>query len=117
MSHLIFTFSITSLCDQGNAHVKKETKVKLLGVKDLKEKGVEASLVSTDKFDNVTCYSISHLTLTLSIISLCCQGTGSVEKETEVKLLGVKDSKDNGVKARVLTSLISLLFTPSVISR
>ena len=30
MSHLIFTFSITSLCDQGHGHVKKETKVKLL---------------------------------------------------------------------------------------
>ena len=80
---------IASLCYQGKGSVEKETEVKLLGVKDLKEKGVEASLVSTDKFDNVTCYSISHLTFTLSIISLCCQGTGSVEKETEVKLLGV----------------------------
>ena len=30
MSHLIFAFSIISLCYQGNGHVKKETKVKLL---------------------------------------------------------------------------------------
>ena len=70
MSHLIFTFSITSLCDQGHGHVKKETKVKLLGVKDLNEKGVEASLVSTDKFDNVTCYSMSSHIYFINHISL-----------------------------------------------
>ena len=30
MSHLIFNFSITSLCYQGHGSVEKETKVKLL---------------------------------------------------------------------------------------
>ena len=43
---------------------------------------------------------IRHLSLTLSIPSLCDQGDGNVAKETEVKSLGVKggkDSKDGGV--------------------
>ena len=170
MSHLIFTFSITSLCYQGKGSVEKETEVKLLSVKDLKDSGIEArvttslielfltlwvisfspfqSLLSVIRVTDTSrrkprwsslvwkiwrrkasrqaswvptslitlLVTLCHLTFTLSIISLCCQGTGSVKKETEVKLLGVKDSKDNGVEARVLTCLISLLFTLSVIS-
>ena len=76
-------------------------------MKGSKNIGVKESLVSVSKFlDIITFYSISHLTFTLLIASLCYQGKGSVEKETEVKHLGVKDSKDNGIEARVTTSLI-----------
>jgi hypothetical protein len=70
-SHLIFTFSITSLGDQGNGHIRKETEVKLLGVKGLKEDSREKDFVSVNKVVIITLYSISHLTLTFSINSLC----------------------------------------------
>jgi hypothetical protein len=76
-------------------------------VKDSKNIGVKESLVSVSKFFDIINFNfICHLTFTLLIASLCYQGKGSVEKETEVKLLGVKDLKDNGVEARVPTSLI-----------
>ena len=67
----MFTFSITSLGDQGNGHIKKETEVKLLGVKGLKEDSGEKDFVSVDKVVIITLYSIGHLTLTFSINSLC----------------------------------------------
>ena len=43
----------------------------------------------------------------LSILSLCDQGDGIVENETEVKSLGVKgvkDSKDSGVEASYVSA-------------
>jgi len=59
---------------------------------------------------------IRHLSLTLSIPSLCYQGEGNVVKESEVKSLGVKgvkDSKDGGylesyVSANKYADIISL---------
>ena len=71
ISHLMFTFSITSLGDQGNGHIKKETEDKLLGVKGLKKDSGEKDFVSVDKVVIITLYSISHLTLSFSITSLC----------------------------------------------
>ena len=47
------TFLISSLCDQGDGNVARETKVKplgLKGVKDSKDGGVEANYVSADKY-------------------------------------------------------------------
>ena len=80
-------------------------------MKGSKNNGVKESIVSVSKFDIITLNSISQLTFTLLIASLCYQGKGGVEKETEVKLLGVKDSKDSGIEARVMTSLIELSLT------
>ena len=55
-------------------------------MKGSKNIGVKESLVSVSKFfDVITFNSISHLTFTLLIASLCYQGKRSVEKETEVK--------------------------------
>ncbi len=51
--------SISSLCDQGNGNVAKETKFKPLiakgvkGVKDSEDGGVKESNVSADKYDDI----------------------------------------------------------------
>ena len=50
------TLSISSLRDQGDGNVARETKVKSLGVKgvkDSKDAGVEASFVSADKYADI----------------------------------------------------------------
>jgi len=102
--HLSLTLSIPSLFDQVDGNVAKETEVKSLGVKgvkDSKDGGVKDSYVSANSMLTSFLYHlIRHLSLTLSIPSLFDQVDGNVAKETEVKSLGVKgvkDSKDGGV--------------------
>ena len=65
-------------------------------------------------------YLFGHLLLTLSIPSLCDQGTKNDAKKTEVKsfgVRGVKDSNDGGVKGSFVSAENYVIITlSSVIS-
>jgi hypothetical protein len=104
--------SIPSLFDQGNGNVAKETEVKSLGVKgvkELKDGGMEESYVSADKCAHIftLSYVISYWFYQSLLSALCNQGDGNVAKETEFMPLGVKgvkDSKDGGIKGSYVSA-------------
>ena len=80
--HLLLNFSIPSLCYQGEGNVAKETEVKSLGVKgvkDSKEGGVVESYVSANKYADIISLS-SHQA---SLIDLLYQSLLSLIRSTE----------------------------------
>jgi hypothetical protein len=104
----VYSNEFFALCDQVNENIAKETEANLLGTKGsntLKNGGVEESLVSFDKFNNITMHLPSQmdffnraiiyyfclLSFTISITSLYDQGNGNTAKKSKAEPLSVKD--------------------------